>query len=74
MSLLKNTKNVTKNTLILEHLFLFKNHLGSRSSFRNRNIDEYVFGEDVLSNTIFNVEKTLILFRRALNFISLIKK
>jgi small subunit ribosomal protein S2 len=74
MALLKNTKKVTKNNLLLEHLFLFKNHLGSRSSFRNRNIDEYIFGEDTLSNTIFNVEKTLVLFRRALNFLLLIKK
>ena len=57
MSLLKNTKNVSKNNLTLEHLFLFKNHLGSRSSFRNRNTDEYIFGQDTLSNTIFNIEK-----------------
>ena len=74
MSLLKNTKNVSKNNLTLEHLFLFKNHLGSRSSFRNRNTDEYIFGQDNLSNTIFNIEKMLILLRRALNFISNIKK
>ena len=74
MSLLKNTKNVSKNNLTLEHLFLFKNHLGSRSSFRNRNTDEYIFGQDTLSNTIFNIEKILTLLRRALNFISTIKK
>ena len=74
MSLLKNTKGVSKNNLTLEHLLLFKNHLGSRSSFRNRDIDEYIFGKDTLSNTIFNVEKTLVLLRRALNFLALVKK
>lgn len=72
MALLNKTKRFSKDNLSLEHLLLFKNHLGSRFSFRNKNIDEYIFGVDSLSNTIFNVEKTLVLLRRALNFISLI--
>ena len=74
MAILKAKKKVNKNNLALEHLLLFKNHLGSRFSFRNKNVDEYIFGVDSLSNTIFNVEKTLVLLRRALTFISLIKK
>ena len=74
MALLNKTKSFSKDNLSLEHLLLFKNHLGSRFSFRNKNVDEYIFGVDSLSNTIFNVEKTLVLLRRALTFISLIKK
>ena len=74
MSLLKNKKSISKTNLSLEHLLLFKNHLGSRLSFRNRDLDEYVFGRDSLSNTILNVEKTFALLKRALNFLTLLNE
>ena len=74
MSILKVKKKINKNNVALEHLLLFKNHLGSRFSFRNTSVDEYIFGVDSTSNTVFNIEKTLTLLKRALNFLSLIKK
>jgi small subunit ribosomal protein S2 len=74
MAILKAKKKVNKNNLALEHLLLFKNHLGSRFSFRNPSMDEFLFGVDSTSNTIFNVEKTITLLKRALSFLSLIKK
>ena len=74
MAILKSRKKINKNNIALEHLLLFKNHLGSRFSFRNNLMDEYTFGVDSTSNTIFNIEKTLVLLKRALNFLSSIKK
>lgn len=74
MAIIKTKNNLTKENLSLKHLLLFKNHLGSRLSFRNPAIDEYIFGADFTSNTIFNIEKTLPLLKRALNFLSLVNK
>ena len=69
MAILKSRKKINKNNIALEHLLLFKNPLGSRFSFRNNLMDEYTFGVDSTSNIIFNIEKTLVLLKRALNFL-----
>jgi len=71
MALLK-TKISHKN-LKIENLFSFKNHLGIRSSFRNKALDEFIYGIDSTSNTVYNIERTLILLRRALSFLSKIR-
>ena len=68
------TKKITKNNLKSDYLLSFKTHLGSRSPFRNRDLDEYVFGFDTLSTTIFNLDKTLVCLKRALQFLTLLKQ
>ena len=68
------TKKITKSNSNSDYLFSFKTHLGSRSPFRNRELDEYVFGFDTLSTTIFNLDKTLICLKRALNFLAILKQ
>lgn len=72
MSLLKKT--ISPGILEKEHLFRFKNHLGSRRTFRNREVDEYLYGFDHLSNSVFYVPKTIVVLQRALKFLSFIKK
>lgn len=72
MALLK--KKISSKTLQTEHLFAFKNHLGVRSSFRSKSLDEYIHSIDSTSNTIYNVERTLVLLRRALSFLNVMKK
>ena len=72
MALLKT--KISPKTLQTEHLFSFKNHLGVRSSFRSKSLDEFIHSIDSTSNTIYNVERTLVLLRRALSFLSTVKK
>ena len=72
MSLLK--KKISSSLLGKEHLFHFKNHLGSRQIFRNREMDEYLYGFDHLSNSVFDVAKMTPILQRALNFLGRIHK
>lgn len=72
MALLKT--KISSKTLHTDHLFSFKNHLGVRSSFRSKSLDEYIHSIDSTSNTIYNVERTLVLLRRVLSFLSTMKK
>jgi small subunit ribosomal protein S2 len=70
MALISN--NVSKDFLTKKYLLNFQTHLGSRKLFRNSDLDEYLYGFDNLSNSVFNVEKTLVSFKRALNFLSIL--
>jgi small subunit ribosomal protein S2 len=76
MSLLKNKikKNISKRSLITKHLVSVNSHIGNKFSFRNSDMDEYIYGLNSTNNTIFNPESSLFLLRRTLNFIKLLKK
>lgn len=72
MSILK--KNISVGNLKTKHLFLFKNYLGSQYGFRNKRLDEYLFGVDGTKNSLYDLDKTIVFLKRALNFLSLLKK
>lgn len=65
-------KNRSKDFLTKDYLFSFQTHLGSRKVFRNSELDEFVYGFDNLSNSVFNVDKTLVALKRALTFLRLL--
>ena len=56
MSLLKNKikKNISKRSLITKHLVSVNSHIGNKFSFRNSDMDEYIYGLNSTNNTIFN--------------------
>jgi len=72
MPLLK--KEISTGNLKTKHLYFFKNYLGSSVAFSNNNLNEYLLGIDAGSNSVYNLEKTLVLLKRALNFLSLLKE
>ena len=65
-------KTITKDFLTKKYLLSFQTHFGSRQLFRNSELDEFIYGFDGLSNSIYNIEKTMVAFKRALQFLSLL--
>lgn len=72
MSLLK--KKISTGNLKTKHFFYFKNYLGSQQAFRNKRFDEYLLGIDATKNSVYDLDKTIVLLKRTLNFLTLLKK
>tara|TARA_B110001450_G_scaffold228460_1_gene228454 strand:- start:11228 stop:11920 length:693 start_codon:yes stop_codon:yes gene_type:complete len=71
MTLLKafKTSHYSKNQIIFDHLFSYNSHIGATLSKRNPKLDEYLLGFDINNDTFFNLEKMIIILRRALSFL-----
>jgi small subunit ribosomal protein S2 len=63
-----------KKTILTEQFYRYRTLIGNKLRFTNSESYEYIFGLNFIGNTIFNVNKSLVLLRRALIFIQQIKK
>jgi len=72
MSLLK--KKISSGNIKTKHFYYFKNYLGNQSSFRNKKFDEFLLGFDSASGSVYNLDRTVTLLKRTLNFLKLLKK
>jgi small subunit ribosomal protein S2 len=63
-----------KKTFLMEHFFNYKTLIGNKLRFTNSESYEYIFSINFTGNTILNINKSLILLKRALIFIKQIKK
>ena len=48
-------KTITKDFLTKKYLLSFQTHFGSRQLFRNSELDEFIYGFDGVSNSVYNV-------------------
>ena len=73
MSILK--KNISVGNLKTKHLFLFKNYLGSQYGFRNKRLDEYLFGVIIKNDRLFYViiNDNIIKFIRCFGLLNIFK-
>jgi len=60
---------VYQKTLTIDQMINYNLHLGNKYSFSNPKMDEYITGISFLGNTLFNLNKTLVLIKRALIFL-----
>jgi small subunit ribosomal protein S2 len=67
-------KKISLGNLQNKYLFLFNTYLGSKESYRNEKMDEYILGFDNLSTSVLNIDKTRYLLKRALKFLKIISK
>ena len=67
-------KKSSANNLTVKQLVDFRTHIGTKFSFRNPLIDEYIYGLNISKNIIFNSSISLFLLRRTLNFLEVLKK
>jgi small subunit ribosomal protein S2 len=67
-------KKSSANNLTVKQLVDFRTHIGTKFSFRNPLIDEYIYGLNISKNIIFNSSISLFLLRRTLNFLEILKK
>ena len=65
-------KTITKDFLTKKYLLSFQTHFGSRQLFRNSELDEFIYGFDGVSNSVYNVEKTMVFLKRAIQFLSIL--
>jgi small subunit ribosomal protein S2 len=63
-----------KKTLLTEHFFNYKTLIGNKLSFTNSESYEYIFSINFMGNTLFNIDNSLVLLKRALIFIKNIKE
>ena len=66
-------KKSSVSNLTVKQLVDFRTHIGTKFSFRNPLIDEYVYGLNIYKNIIFNSSISLFLLRRTLNFLDILK-
>jgi small subunit ribosomal protein S2 len=59
---------------LIEHFFNYKTLIGNKLRFTNSESYEYIFSINFTGNMILNINKSLILLKRALLFIKQIKK
>jgi len=63
-----------KKTFLIEQFFNYKTLIGNKVRFTNAESYDYIFGINFSGNTILNINKSLVLLKRALLFIKEIKK
>jgi small subunit ribosomal protein S2 len=69
-----NNLSYNKKAFLIEQFFSYKALVGNKIRFTNPQSYEYIFGLNFNKNTIFNINKSLVLLRRALNLIQKIKE
>jgi small subunit ribosomal protein S2 len=69
-------KNIpyNKKTFLIKQFLNYKSLIGNKLRFTNSESYEYIFRINFIGNTIFNVNKSLFLLKRALLFIKQIKE
>ena len=75
MSLLTTfPKTYSANLITFNHILKYNSHIGSTLIKRDFLMDEYLLGFNNNNDTIINLEKSLFLLRRSLNFLKIIYK
>jgi len=74
VSINKKAINYNKKAFLIEQFFNYKTLIGNKLKFTKSESYEYLFGINFTGNTIFDVNKSLVLLKRALNFIKQVKK
>jgi small subunit ribosomal protein S2 len=63
-----------KRIFLLKQFLNYKTLIGNKIRFTNSELYNYIFRINFTGNTIFNITKSLILLKRALSFLTQIKK
>jgi small subunit ribosomal protein S2 len=63
-----------KKAFLIEQFINYKTLIGNKLRFSNSESYDYIFRINYIGNTIFNIDKSLVLLKRALIFIKQIKK
>jgi small subunit ribosomal protein S2 len=71
-----NKKNIpyNKKTFLIKQFLSYKTLIGNKLRFTNAESYDYIFRINYIGNTIFNMNKSLFLLKKALLFIKQIKK
>jgi small subunit ribosomal protein S2 len=63
-----------KKAFLAKQFVDYKTLIGNKLKFTNPQAYEYIFGLNFVGNTVFDLNKSTVLLRRALNFISQVKR
>ena len=70
----KKTVAYNKKAFLIKQFFDYKALIGNKVKFTRAESYEYIFGINFTGNTIFNINKSLVLLKRALLFAKEVKK